>query len=749
MGKIQDSDYKSALNRAINEPFKVITFTSGRYDPKRVVDGDLDNIPFYQVLYGFETDGPVAIICNQTTNEYEILGDSTITPLYYTRTDEAYRGNYSSNDKLFNQDGSINLSKENIKNYCSVRTTSVGTIQTPNDFEEMYNNLLTYKYNSTPYYLGSLLMPWLFKKGIKANEVGVLYPVKNAIWEGSEWVNPWGLYTKLPNFISQFDAIKHYSTNGYSAQLQSDFDFYAGQLDGIKFPFSNNIQLPDTSNDFYTQLSETKEGFFHAIEPNFISAKRILGVPTDKALTENYINGATTEMRDEILDNFETQRGFRPLYETLYFDNFLNYEDDETRLQGDYYYIGGSVPSLPGTVLMNRFSNIQVNAINIPIFASDDYEKNKEEAEKFLKDPENYVPDDTMSLNTTDPNGKPSSIVPDTPDDEDETSDDSDSRDSSDFPDSVDNTSCNRLYEVNRGELNGFINWFWNGGSQFDQSFIDWMTGACGDITQAVISCHFIPYDFEPPTTDMQVKLSYLDTSFRWDAVTDNVRRKFLGEISIGYNQKNKSFLDFSPYTELQLYLPYAGVISLDNNIFMGKKVALDLICDLQDGSGNYAISVVSNGIKTMVDEVPVQLGISIPFTLSDASQKNANLLNSVINSSLGVIGGAMSGSPLMIAGSVSNFSQNVPPSKQIGSVVGAPGLGLPQQPMLYIKRPVFNYPDNYGFHVGYPCYKNYTLNQVSGYTICENPKIRSFSKSITDNEYNEIINLLKEGVII
>ena len=51
--------------------------------------------------------------------------------------------------------------------------------------------------------------------------------------------------------------------------------------------------------------------------------------------------------------------------------------------------------------------------------------------------------------------------------------------------------------------------------------------------------------------------------------------------------------------------------------------------------------------------------------------------------------------------------------------------------------------PDNYAHTIGYPCYKTLTINDLSGYFVCENTDIKI---NATETEKSLIKNILESG---
>ena len=65
----------------------------------------------------------------------------------------------------------------------------------------------------------------------------------------------------------------------------------------------------------------------------------------------------------------------------------------------------------------------------------------------------------------------------------------------------------------------------------------------------------------------------------------------------------------------------------------------------------------------------------------------------------------------------------------------------------LVIERPIVQYPSNYGHIYGYPCYLKKTLNNLSGFTQCENVDVSGIS--CTNDEKDLIKRELETGIYI
>ena len=88
------------------------------------------------------------------------------------------------------------------------------------------------------------------------------------------------------------------------------------------------------------------------------------------------------------------------------------------------------------------------------------------------------------------------------------------------------------------------------------------------------------------------------------------------------------SFLDYAPYTTLELYIPFCGTVQLDPNDVMGHTLDVQLLIDYTTGNCDAFISVDNLVIKTASG----QIAIDIPVTGTESATVNANLSNGIIN---------------------------------------------------------------------------------------------------------------------
>lgn len=236
------------------------------------------------------------------------------------------------------------------------------------------------------------------------------------------------------------------------------------------------------------------------------------------------------------------------------------------------------------------------------------------------------------------------------------------------------------------------------------------------------------------------------------------------------FNKQFNSFLDYEPYTKIQIYLPYADIHTLDVNLYMGKTINIKCDVDLATGDGLYYLIEVVSGVETNVlDTIPAKFGIEIPLGQTNASDVARNHLLNVMSigaQALGIAsasvyrGGfkkgsgnlatatALQGGQLAIQSGINFINANRQHFVKQPTQDGVLDFYKPQSIYLIISRPNVVYPTSYNHFYGKPSGKYKQLNTLTGYTQIADCHLEGFA-SATQNELNEIETLLKDGVIL
>lgn len=275
-----------------------------------------------------------------------------------------------------------------------------------------------------------------------------------------------------------------------------------------------------------------------------------------------------------------------------------------------------------------------------------------------------------------------------------------------------------------------------------------------------IISLNMIPLSITGTTTG-NILIGNVDTDIENVQVADN---QFLtldcGTISI--SEYFGSYLDYSPATKLQIYLPYIGLKDLDIDDFMNGEIGLKYYIDIVSGSCVAMISqtnLSSNDVRPelaggagVLYQFAGNIAFNVPISAQNFAQIYAATAGAMV-SGAGMLAGAMTGglsAPVALTG-IAATSLNVATSKPTisrgGSVPSTCGYLGTQKPYLILTRPRQCLPDDQHAFIGYPAYITVTIEDIEGYNEFEIVHLENVPA--TDSEKAEIENLLKNGVIL
>ena len=313
------------------------------------------------------------------------------------------------------------------------------------------------------------------------------------------------------------------------------------------------------------------------------------------------------------------------------------------------------------------------------------------------------------------------------------TGDDIDEIGINDFPIS-DIGGLARYYAIDRFQL-----------SELQGDFKNSTTGIPLDAGQFVIGLYQLPIDIPSFCTTSQEKivLGKLETNAVGKKLLTVNRRVHLGEYFISANCGN-NFLDYAPYTEIKLYIPYCGMVDLPPNLFINSTVSVDMIIDIISGSCKGMI-MCNNTFYTSISG---SLMCSLPLSLEQCATKSMSIINSANSIMGGIIFGNKNYSTLNAVttlGEAMIENNNIAPSHISGNMDSVVNFYEPQYCILFMTYPEVNMGDIGKTH-GKVCNYQDTLKNCHGYTVVNNPHLEI---KCTNTEKDEITKLLEQGVIL
>ena len=248
-----------------------------------------------------------------------------------------------------------------------------------------------------------------------------------------------------------------------------------------------------------------------------------------------------------------------------------------------------------------------------------------------------------------------------------------------------------------------------------------------------IISCKAIPYAISGTT--QEITLGNVKTGVNGEKISQNFSKQTIGSVAIAEHYKN--FLDYAPYTNVIIYLPYIGFKELDTSLVMGKTLRIEYTLDVITGG---CLAQIYVG-KIRLYEFTGNIGVDISITASNRAQVES----AYINAGVGVVSSAMSGN---VTGAVNSII-GAATSQYHYSGTGNPSpscvASTNRTCYVVIDRPQYQPLKAFNHTRGRMCCLSKTIGSLKGYTVCDD-NIDISGISATDEEKEEIVNILSSG---
>lgn len=318
---------------------------------------------------------------------------------------------------------------------------------------------------------------------------------------------------------------------------------------------------------------------------------------------------------------------------------------------------------------------------------------------------------------------------------------------------------CFTIFNPSISELAAFESWLFQ--SLFDaglESIWNNLKKMYADPSEYIIGCGLIKYHPDKEkSASTEIKFANTGTGVfartvkQWTEITWDPMK---------VNEQFKSFLDYQGFSTVKIYLPFCGTYDLDQNDIMDSTLNLKYNIDNLTGACVAVLDITRND-RGNADDSNINSKIyrfngncmqQLPITAKDYTN-SLSAVNGLCASVVTGIGSAATGNiPGMIgsvAGAVSAATNMSPTPIQSGKISDAYGMLDCLVPFLILHRPIRSLPDEYGAHHGYPASRFVKLGTCKGYT-----KIRTGTAWLdfipcTDEEQQEIINYLENGIMM
>lgn len=294
------------------------------------------------------------------------------------------------------------------------------------------------------------------------------------------------------------------------------------------------------------------------------------------------------------------------------------------------------------------------------------------------------------------------------------------------------------IYNPTLAQVNSLGAWLWS------SDFIDQILKLFSDPMQAIIGLHKV---FVTPITggEQNIKVGYLDSGVSSKVVTEQYVTVDCGTIDCAEYFGN--VFDYSPYTNIQIYLPFIGIVDLSTSDVMRSKINVVYHVDVLSGACLAEIKVTRDSYGGTLYQYAGNASVTMPIS----SGSYIGVISNVVGVAARAVSGFAAGGAVgAVAGGVTGAlsahgGTNVQHSGGFSGNAGAMGI---KKPYLIIERPQTEIAENTDTLLGYGSNKYVTLSECVGYTRVKAVHVDKIS-SATQEEKQEIENALMRGVII
>lgn len=283
------------------------------------------------------------------------------------------------------------------------------------------------------------------------------------------------------------------------------------------------------------------------------------------------------------------------------------------------------------------------------------------------------------------------------------------------------------IYNPTLIQLNSLGSWLWS------TNFIDQILKIFNDPMQAIIGLHKV-YATPNISGSGNIKVGYLDSGVSSNIVGNQYTYIDCGTVSLREYYGN--ILDYSPYTTVQLYLPFIGIVSLDIADVSRSSITVKYGVDVLTGACLASVSVQRDNAGGVLYQYSGNCACQYP--LSSGSYMG------MITGTLGAIGSLARGNIIGTGLSVAGMHTNIERSGGFSGNAGAMGI---KKPYLIISRPQSAMNNGFPSIQGYPSNYYTRLGECIGFTQILECHVENIPA--TDKELDKIKDLLKEGVIL
>lgn len=261
-----------------------------------------------------------------------------------------------------------------------------------------------------------------------------------------------------------------------------------------------------------------------------------------------------------------------------------------------------------------------------------------------------------------------------------------------------------------------------------------------------IISLHLIPVT---PTTvgSESIKVGGIDTQVSMPIISSQYLTFDCGTVNV--NEYWGSFIDYSPFTKVSIFLPFVGIKELNLDDVMSGQIGVKYRIDVLTGNFMCSLHISSSRkVNAILYNYSGNMSMSIPVSASDYRQKVSAFTQLVGSGAMvAVSGGTSPSADISFASNLANVALSKYGYSRSGNITGDASLLGNYTPYLIISRPNQSLPSKYKGLNGYTSNIGGTVGQFSGYN--EFREVKTDGLTCLENEKQMIVDLLQSGVFV
>ena len=309
-----------------------------------------------------------------------------------------------------------------------------------------------------------------------------------------------------------------------------------------------------------------------------------------------------------------------------------------------------------------------------------------------------------------------------------------------------DNVGSNIMWQVynpTSATLRAFGSWLWSNGNIVTQ-FLKIMSNPM----DAILGLHKV-YVTPNRSGTATIVCGNLDSEVSSITVGNQYVEIDCGSVWI--TEYFGNVFDYSPYTDISVYLPFIGIVNVATNDVMRGEMSIKYTVDVYTGACIAEISINRDGVGGVLYQFNGNAAVEYPITAMSYNNAIMGALG-IANGVLGAIPSIAMGNPIGVAGSLASSMIHATMGQRenmqrSGSFSGNAGAMGAKKPYVIITRPIPETAEDFESWEGQSANATVEIGDCTGFIKC-----RYFEAEFGGaykSELDELYNLMQGGVIV